>query len=273
VGIAAGRVPRALQGRRLLALDMASLVAGTKYRGDFEERLKNLLEELVRDGTAILFIDEFHTIVGAGAAEGAIDAASILKPVLARGELQLIGATTNQEFRTHIQKDAALERRFGRVQVEEPTPAPEGNTSSETGENRHTSTLPVPETGSEEFRAAFENNPIDTQYADDMETAGSVAGMITACNTASDSWKEQIDSVYTQILEYGDDKTIETVKEEQSHWVNEQSTALQDIRDSVSENDPLAAITVAESIMVYYRTRAIDLCAVLYDINGTLAFG
>ncbi len=121
--IAAGQVPRALQGRRLLALDMASLVAGTKYRGDFEERFKNLLEELVRDGTAILFIDEFHTIVGAGAAEGAIDAASILKPVLARGEMQLIGATTNQEFRTHIQKDAALERRFGRVQVEEPTPA------------------------------------------------------------------------------------------------------------------------------------------------------
>ena len=121
--IAKGQVPRALQGRRLLALDMASLVAGTKYRGDFEERFKNLLEELVRDGTAILFVDEFHTIVGAGAAEGAIDAASILKPVLARGEIQLIGATTNQEFRTHIQKDAALERRFGRVQVEEPTPA------------------------------------------------------------------------------------------------------------------------------------------------------
>ena len=117
--IAQNRVPRALQGRRLLA----SLVAGTKYRGDFEERFKMLLEELVRDGTAILFVDEFHTIVGAGAAEGAIDAASILKPVLARGELQLIGATTNQEFRTHIQKDAALERRFGRVQVEEPTPA------------------------------------------------------------------------------------------------------------------------------------------------------
>ena len=106
--IAKGQVPRALQGRRLLALDMASLVAGTKYRGDFEERFKNLLEELVRDGTAILFVDEFHTIVGAGAAEGAIDAASILKPVLARGEIQLIGATTNQEFRTHIQKGAAL---------------------------------------------------------------------------------------------------------------------------------------------------------------------
>ena len=120
--IADKQVPRMLQGRRLLALDMASLVAGTKYRGDFEERFKNLLEELVRDGSAILFVDAFHTIVGAGAAEGAIDAASILKPVLARGELQLIGATTNQEFRAHIQKDAALERRFGRVQIEEPTP-------------------------------------------------------------------------------------------------------------------------------------------------------
>ena len=120
--ISAGNVPQALKGRRLLALDMASLVAGTKYRGDFEERFKNLLEELVRDGSEILFVDEFHTIVGAGAAEGAIDAASILKPVLARGEMQIIGATTNEEFRTHIQKDAALERRFGRVQVEEPTP-------------------------------------------------------------------------------------------------------------------------------------------------------
>ena len=120
--IAADQVPRALKNRRLLALDMASLVAGTKYRGDFEERFKNLLEELVRDDSSILFVDEFHTIVGAGAAEGAIDAASILKPVLARGEIQLIGATTNEEFRTRIQKDAALERRFGRVQVEEPTP-------------------------------------------------------------------------------------------------------------------------------------------------------
>ena len=119
--IAQGQVPRALQGRRLLALDLASLVAGTKYRGDFEERFKNLLEELVRDGTAILFVDELHTVVGAGAAEGAIDASSILKPVLARGELQFIGATTNQEFRAYIQKDAALERRFGRVQLEEPS--------------------------------------------------------------------------------------------------------------------------------------------------------
>ena len=120
--ISDGNVPEDLRNKRIVSVDLTAMLAGTKYRGDFEERFKNLLEELVRDGTAILFVDEFHTIVGAGAAEGAIDAASILKPVLARGELQLIGATTNQEFRTHIQKDAALERRFGRVQIEEPAP-------------------------------------------------------------------------------------------------------------------------------------------------------
>ena len=121
--IAAGRITPALRGKRVLALDMASMVAGTKYRGDFEERFKNLLEELYRDRSTILFIDEIHIIAGAGAAEGAIDAASILKPMLARGEIQLIGATTPEEYRKTIQKDSALERRFGKVLVEEPTPA------------------------------------------------------------------------------------------------------------------------------------------------------
>ena len=121
--IADGKVPESLANTRLLSLDMASLVAGTKYRGDFEERFKNLLEELSRDGNAILFVDEFHTVIGAGAAEGAIDASNILKPALARGEIQIIGATTQEEFRRSIEKDAALERRFGRVVVEEPTPA------------------------------------------------------------------------------------------------------------------------------------------------------
>ena len=121
--IAAGQITPALRGKRVLALDMASMVAGTKYRGDFEERFKNLLEELYRDRSTILFIDELHLIAGAGAAEGAIDAASILKPMLARGEIQLIGATTPEEYRKTIQKDSALERRFGRVMVEEPTPA------------------------------------------------------------------------------------------------------------------------------------------------------
>ena len=121
--IAAGQITPALRGKRVLALDMASMVAGTKYRGDFEERFKNLLEELYRDRSTILFIDEIHIIAGAGAAEGAIDAASILKPMLARGEIQLIGATTPEEYRKTIQNDSALDRRFGRVMVEEPTPA------------------------------------------------------------------------------------------------------------------------------------------------------
>ncbi len=119
--IADGRVPALLRGKRLISLDMASLVAGTKYRGDFEERFKGLMDELMKDRNTILFIDEIHIVVGAGAAEGAIDAASILKPLLARGEVQLIGATTQEEYRRCIQKDAALERRFGRVVVEEPS--------------------------------------------------------------------------------------------------------------------------------------------------------
>ena len=120
--IASGQITPSLRNKRVLALDMASMVAGTKYRGDFEERFKNLLEELYRDSSTILFIDEIHVIAGAGAAEGAIDAASILKPMLARGEIQLIGATTVEEYRKTIQKDSALERRFGKVMVEEPSP-------------------------------------------------------------------------------------------------------------------------------------------------------
>lgn len=151
----------------------------------------------------------------------------------------------------------------------EATPAPEGDESADT----HTSVLPAPESGSEEFRKAFEENPIDAQYAADLELASSVAAIVAASNTASESWQEQIDSVYTQILERGDDETVEQVKEEQSHWVNEQSDALQEIRNAVSEDDSMAAVTVAENIMLYYRTRAIDLCAVLYEIDGQLVFG
>ena len=120
--IAAGKAPLPLQGKRVIALDMTSMVAGTKYRGDFEERFKSVLEDVIREKNVILFIDEIHSIVGAGAAEGSIDAAGILKPALARGEIQLVGATTEDEYRRCIAKDAALERRFGRVLVEEPEP-------------------------------------------------------------------------------------------------------------------------------------------------------
>ncbi len=119
--IVAGDVPETLLNKRVLTLDIGSLVAGTKYRGEFEERLKKIIEELRNTNDAILFIDELHTLVGAGAAEGAIDAANILKPPLARGELQCIGATTLDEYRKYIERDASLERRFQPVMVEEPT--------------------------------------------------------------------------------------------------------------------------------------------------------
>src|SRR4051794_7363403 len=121
--IVGGEVPETLRGKQLYTLDLGALVAGSRYRGDFEERLKKVLKEIKNRGDIILFIDELHTLVGAGAAEGAIDAASILKPMLARGELQTIGATTLDEYRKHLEKDAALERRFQPIKVEEPTVA------------------------------------------------------------------------------------------------------------------------------------------------------
>jgi ATP-dependent Clp protease ATP-binding subunit ClpC len=121
--IANGTVPETLEGKQLYTLDLGALVAGSRYRGDFEERLKKVLKEIKTRGDIILFIDEIHTLVGAGAAEGAIDAASILKPMLARGELQTIGATTLDEYRKHLEKDAALERRFQPIKVEEPSVA------------------------------------------------------------------------------------------------------------------------------------------------------
>src|SRR5687767_10806495 len=119
--IVSGDVPETLADKRVLTLDIGSLVAGTKYRGEFEERLKKIIEELRNSSDSVLFIDELHTLVGAGAAEGAIDAANILKPPLARGELQCIGATTLDEYRKYIEKDSALERRFQPVMVDEPT--------------------------------------------------------------------------------------------------------------------------------------------------------
>ena len=119
--IVEGKVPETLKGKRVVTLDLSSLVAGSKYRGEFEERLKKVMDEVREAENIILFIDEMHTLIGAGAAEGAIDAANILKPALARGELQCVGATTLDEYRKHIEKDAALERRFQPIQVDEPT--------------------------------------------------------------------------------------------------------------------------------------------------------
>ncbi len=116
-----GNIPETIKGKRVVALDLSSMVAGSKYRGEFEDRIKKAIAEIIQVGNVLLFIDEIHTIVGAGAAEGAIDASNILKPSLARGEVQLIGATTMDEYRKYIEKDPALERRFQPVQVDEPT--------------------------------------------------------------------------------------------------------------------------------------------------------
>lgn len=117
-----GDIPETLRNKRVMVLDMGTVVAGTKYRGEFEDRLKKIMDEIRQAGNIILFIDELHTLIGAGGAEGAIDASNILKPALARGELQCIGATTLDEYRKHIEKDAALERRFQPITVDQPTP-------------------------------------------------------------------------------------------------------------------------------------------------------
>ena len=114
-------VPEQLKNKRVVSVDISSMIAGAKYRGDFEERIKKSLDEVKKARDVILFIDEIHTIVGAGSAEGAVDAANILKPLLARGEIQVVGATTTNEYRKYIEKDAALERRFSPVMVQEPS--------------------------------------------------------------------------------------------------------------------------------------------------------
>ena len=119
--ITSSEVPELLKNKQIYTLDLAALVAGSKYRGEFEERLKKVMKEITQRGDIILFIDELHNLVGAGAAEGAIDAASILKPALARGELQTIGATTLDEYRKYLERDSALERRFQQIRVDEPT--------------------------------------------------------------------------------------------------------------------------------------------------------
>lgn len=119
--IVEGNVPESMTEKQVLVLDLAGMVAGSKYRGEFEERIKRVINEVIQNGNLILFIDELHTIIGAGGAEGAMDAANILKPALARGEMQILGATTMSEYRKYIEKDPALERRFQPVEVEEPT--------------------------------------------------------------------------------------------------------------------------------------------------------
>ena len=144
--IVSEKVPRNLVGKRLLVLDLASVIAGTKYRGEFEERLKRIMKEIAEAKNIILFIDELHTIIGAGGAEGAMDASNMLKPALARGDLQCIGATTLSEYRKYFEKDAALERRFQTVVVHEPDAAAtlEYSQGDQAAVTRSITTFPIP---------------------------------------------------------------------------------------------------------------------------------
>ncbi len=149
-----------------------------------------------------------------------------------------------------------------------PTPAPEGEE-----DGLHSSSLPAPEVGSNAFAVEFIGNPIDKKYDLDMEDASSNSAMSAACSEAAKSWKAQIDAAYMQIIDSADAGTVEKVKAEQESWIDAQNDSLQEIRNSVDEEDAMAAVTVAREIMLYYRSRAIELCAVLYEIDGQLVFG
>ena len=159
----------------------------------------------------------------------------------------------------------------------EPTPAPETDEPAPTPAPEigigHQSMLPAPEVGSDAFMQEFMTNPIDLKYEEDMNYAASGAAMVDACTEASNSWIDQIDAVYMQILDIADTDTAEKVKKEQEAWVNNKNDSLQEIRNAVSKEDAMASVTVAENIMLYYRSRAIDLCAVLYEIDGVVVFG
>ena len=157
----------------------------------------------------------------------------------------------------------------------EPTPAPENDAlpTPAPEDVTHYSSLPAPETGSDAFIQEFMTNPIDAQYDADMDDAASGSAMIDACNTAVESWKKQIDSVYMQILNSADEEKAAEVKKTQEEWVNRQNDQLREIRENIDEEDAMAAVTVAENIMLYCRSRAIDLCVVLYEIDGQIAFG
>ena len=158
----------------------------------------------------------------------------------------------------------------------EPTPAPdeeEPSIDESEEENEDSSMLPAPEIGSDAFVEDFMNNPIDAQYVEEMEYAASVSAMIYACNTAAESWKDQIDAVYMQILDAADAELAGEIKAEQEEWLSAQNNELKEIRETVESDDVMASVTVAENIMLYYRSRAIDLCAVLYELDGQLVFG
>ncbi|MCD8326979.1 MAG: ATP-dependent Clp protease ATP-binding subunit [Lachnospiraceae bacterium] len=250
--IVSGQVPYSVRGKRLLTLDLSGMVAGSKYRGEFEERIKNVINEVISDGDIILFVDELHTIIGAGGAEGAIDASNILKPSLARGELQLIGATTITEYRKYIEKDAALERRFQPVMVEEPS---EEETEKilqgivhKYEEHHHVKVLPEAITAAVKLSSRYINDRNLPDKAIDLIDEASSAVRLNSKTPASDDRStleqvKQLDLELEEAIRAGDMTKASQVREKQEKLIHklrkfrDKPAALSDSRVTVGEED------------------------------------
>ncbi|MDR1754511.1 MAG: ATP-dependent Clp protease ATP-binding subunit [Eubacterium sp.] len=242
IRIASGKVPENMKNKKIYMLDLSAMLAGAKYRGDFEERIKSTMDEIIGNREIILFIDELHTIIGAGAAEGAIDAANILKPLLARGEIQLIGATTNSEYRRHIEKDAALERRFQPITVEEPSE--EATIHILTGlreryEDHHNIIIP-----DEAIKAAVK---LSVRYINDRFLPDKAIDLI---DEAASAIRLSSFSANPEILEI--EEKLKNIKVKKSEAINnqsfEQAAALRDCEKKlISEKEKLETINVSEN--------------------------
>lgn len=238
--MALGNVPPQLKDKRLYSLNMASLVAGTKYRGEFEERLRDVLAEIRRSADVILFVDEMHTIVGAGAAEGAIDAANIFKPALGRGELQMVGATTREEYRKYIEKDAALERRFRPVSVEEPDPETALGIlrALKPGLERHHRTRITEEAMAEAVRLSVRYLPdlyLPDKAIDLLDEGAARAKMEETCQTKGSAARKALE-----------EELHEAVRERRFEKAAELRDRVQDLMERPSEGRRPRAVTASD---------------------------
>ncbi len=250
--IVSGDVPYSVKGKRLLTLDLSGMVAGSKYRGEFEERIKNVIQEVIDDGNIILFLDELHTLIGAGGAEGAIDASNILKPSLARGELQLIGATTITEYRKYIEKDAALERRFQPVTVEEPsveeTERILRGIVHKYEEHHHVKVLPEAISAAVTLSARYINDRNLPDKAIDLIDEACSAVRLNSKAPSADGYSaleqvKQMDNELEEALKAGDMEKAAAVRKDQEkqlhklHKFRDQSTASKERAVTVGEED------------------------------------
>ncbi len=257
--IVSGDVPYSVRGKRLLTLDLSGMVAGSKYRGEFEERIKNVIQEVINDGNIILFLDELHTLIGAGGAEGAIDASNILKPSLARGELQLIGATTITEYRKYIEKDAALERRFQPVTVEEPSVEETERILQgivhKYEEHHHVKVLPEAITAAVTLSVRYINDRNLPDKAIDLIDEACSAVRLRSKSPSSDGCStleqvHQMDLALEEALKAGDMEKAASVRKEQEkqihrlHKFRDQPAAVKENGVTVGEEDVARVVSM-----------------------------